>query len=192
MQGPVKSVNTEGRQLWVLGAKNESQYAVLIANLESVPQEYELTVEGKAVDLNNFQSVQIYQVDDEHDGRNAEQWNGNPFVIPGYTVQFLVLTPKVVGIQENQLVRPQQFSVSFSNVIHNGQLTFWIAAPAKSVAEISVYNVLGQRVFSHPRFSVAAGKQEYRLTLPHLSNGMYFVHLKTRWGSKQWKILYRR
>ncbi len=189
LQSPVMSQNSEGRQLWIMGAKNEKNYAVLLSNLESVPQQYTLIVESKAVNLQNFDKVDIYEVTNTNDGRTPSEWSGRDFIIPAHTVQLLVLTPKTVGLEEAEIAQPAAFKVRAVSVISDGVLKATVESPAPSNARLAIFNVLGQRIYVRSSIPLRKGEQQLRITLPQLSRGMYFARLQNGFGTRHWKFL---
>ncbi len=191
LQGPVVSQNTDGKELWILAAKNDNQYAVLISNLNSAAQEYTITLEGKAVNLNNFESVAIYEVTDTNDGRTPRQWNGRALVIPGYTVQLLVLTPKVVSISSKQTKQPAQFTVRAAGVVQNRTLRLTVSSPIATVNTLTIFNVLGQPVFTMSGIEFPGGIHQWEVSLPQLPTGMYFARLQNQQAVQRWKFLIR-
>ncbi len=93
LQVPLPVESEDGSELWVLAARGEEGYAVLVSNIGADDALYSLTIGGQRVLPGDYQ-VAIYQVDDENDGRTARNWFGNLFTIPGESVQLLVLVPK--------------------------------------------------------------------------------------------------
>ncbi|GEM_PF-1541671 len=191
LQGPVPSVNDQGDTLWALAAKNDNEYAVLIANLKSHSQGFSLALEGKPVNLQNFQNIKIYQVDDNDDGKTGREWNSSQFIIPGYTVQLITITLKTVGIEANSSVQASPFTVTANNVVNNQILKLSVTSPQNIRISITIYNILGQKVFSRSAFDLVAGKQTIDIRLPQLPNGIYFAQIKSHFNLRGVKFLVR-
>ncbi len=191
LQGPIVSTSTQGKHLWALGAKNNQNYAVLIANLEKDRQTYALTIEGTPVNLTNFQSVEIYEVTNTDDGQTPRIWGGRELSIPGHTVQLVVISPPVVKVQKEKIATPIAFQVTAPGLVTSNVMEFSLESPGSGSAQLTIFNVLGQQVFNSP-LPLQAGRQNIKITLPRLANGMYFAQLQYRQHAQQWKFLYRR
>ncbi len=189
LQGAVKSVNSNGETIWFLGASNTNNYAVLIANPNKHPQKYSVSIEGKTLDLQNFNSVKIYQVDNNNDGKSATDWNGSPLVIPGYTVQLLIATPKTTSVRRETAAYSARFAIHSGFVDSENNLNLNISSPGNTRAQIFVYNLLGQQVFHLSSINLRSGNQSLSFNLPRLTNGLYFVSLSSEIGISNWKFL---
>ncbi len=189
LQGPLPSVNDQGQTLWVLAAKNEQNYALLVANLHKEPQPFSVVLEGQTVNTENFDRVEIFQVDNNNDGQTATLWNGKDFVIPGYTVQLLVLTPKTVGMVSQTATPLNALRVTAASMVNTNHLELKIYSPRTARAQLAIYNVLGQKVMALSSIGLTSGKQAFRIALPALPNGLYFVHLTTAFAQTNFKFL---
>ncbi len=88
---PLPPDEASGR-LWPLAARNEQgQIAVLLANVTARDIAWSLSFDGAAME--DYQ-IEIYQVDDDHDGRTAQPGAGGAITIPAESVQLAILTPR--------------------------------------------------------------------------------------------------
>ena len=78
--------------LWVLAARNDQgQIAVLVSNVTANDVAWTLAFDGATME--DYQ-VEIYQVDDQDDGRTAHPWSGGAVTIPAESVQLVILEPE--------------------------------------------------------------------------------------------------
>ncbi len=94
MNAPLPSIAEDGSRLWILGAKGEKGYAVLVSNPESSDNSYKISIDGNSVNSKDY-FVTIYQIDEENNGETPSSWSGSSFLIPGYSVQLLIIRPKI-------------------------------------------------------------------------------------------------
>ena len=79
--------------LWVLAAQDDQgDTALLIANPAASSTTWTPTF-ADGTSLQDYQG-QLYQVDDQRDGRTAVPLEGEAVTTPGYSVQLLLLTPR--------------------------------------------------------------------------------------------------
>ncbi len=77
--------------LWALAARNdEGEIAVLLSNIAAQDITWNLTFDNAVME---DCQVEIYQVDDAHNGRTAAIWAGGAVTIPAESVQLVILTP---------------------------------------------------------------------------------------------------
>ncbi len=78
--------------LWLLAARNErGEIALLISNITAEDVLWTPAFDDGTT-LTDYQ-VEVYQVDDEHDGRTARPWSGGAVTTPAESVQLVLLTP---------------------------------------------------------------------------------------------------
>jgi len=70
----------------------------------------------------------------------------------------------------------------------NGQITFSLTTPQSGRFDISLYNILGQRVFRQKQF-IPKGSQQLQLRLPALPTGVYFIKAESTGRSQVRKFL---
>ncbi len=175
LQGPVTVESGGQSALWVLGARGEKRYAVLISNLTKRPQQYTLIVEGIPVDEDHFEDVSIFAVNDTDDGRVARRWGGTVFVIPGYTVQLVVLTPKTVGIHQGAETGEYVPNIGIPKVCHNGRLPVTLQLAKPTVVRIGVFDLWGRAVLPPVRATYGFGAHTLQLEMPKIAPGVYAI-----------------
>ncbi len=90
---PVAEIGPESG-LWVLAARNDQgQVAVLLSNITSDDITWVPDFTFTTATLDNYM-IEIYQVDNELDGRTAQSWNGSPLIAPAESVQLVIMTPR--------------------------------------------------------------------------------------------------
>ncbi len=94
MKSPLPSVARDGSTLWVLGARGDMGYAVLVSNTGAGDCNYRIGINGKGITSRDY-LVTIYQIDGEHNGETPSSWLGSSFSIGGHSVQLLTIRPKV-------------------------------------------------------------------------------------------------
>ncbi len=185
----VPVTNNEGKELWALAASDGNRFAVLIANLSPVKQSFSLSLLGKNADLNNFEKIEVYQVDDLHDGRNARLVKGPTFNIDGYTVQLLVFTPRATGVATTKNNPFPLFNAALAPGNHSGEYQLTVHLNKKSRLRFTLYNVLGQKIQVLVDRSVPSGTFQKSFALKGLPAGLYFGQLRTDFGQKSFRIV---
>ena len=89
-------------------------------------------------------------------------------------------TASVVKVEETELRCPQNKKLDLAVVSPvKNDLWFFISSPASGSGNLSVYNTLGQRIFSK-KIDILSGVTKHYLTLPeNLPCGIYFLKAET-------------
>lgn len=117
-------------------------------------------------------------------------WALNVFIFGNYTyvvtqLSLMILRFNQVGIEEKEILLPQQFSLSqnFPNPF-NPITSISFELPKTTYVELTIYNILGQRVITPVAQEIEAGT--YTITWngrdensQPLASGVYFYMLKT-------------
>ena len=177
------SIGTDSTKLWVLAGKGSGRYGVLLSNTEDQDATYSLVLEGVPVRPASFQ-VDVYQVDDSHDGRAPVHWTGGAFVIPAQTVQMLVLTPRTTGVQEAAAEIPKTPSLlsNYPNPF-NGTTCIRFSAPLGARVQLEIYDLAGQKIKTLFEGLAAAGEKSVfwngtNAQSEAVSSGTYLCRLK--------------
>ncbi len=182
---PSRAQNDTTR-LWVMGGESDNgNYAVLLANTEDRDIDYALTINGKAVNLDNFEKVEIYQVDDTNDGRTARIWKGGTFTIGQGCTQLIVLQPKTTALSHDG-TKPTRFALwsNYPNPFNpSTQIKYSLGQNCK--VRLVVYDLRGKVVKTLVDASQRAGDHTITFDARNLPSGIYFYRIHTNTGWKK-------
>ncbi len=174
---------TDTTRLWVMGgADDEGNYAVLLANTNGGDVDYSLAINGKPVTLNNFEKVDIYQVDNVRDGRTPMVWHGGTFTIGQGCVQLIEIQPKTTGIKKAGQ-KPSQFRLmnNYPNPFNpTTRISYFIGQNCQ--VTLTVYDVQGNPLQTLVKGKQKAGEHHVVFDGKNLPSGIYFYRLSTNTG----------
>ncbi len=170
-------------RLWVMGGESDDgNYAVLIANTEEVNIDYALTINGKEANLDNFEKVEIYQVDNSNDGRTARNWTGGNFTIGQGCVQLVVLQPKAMALSHD-LNKPTYFALwpNYPNPF-NPVTQIKYSLGQNCTVQLVVYDIQGKMIQKLIDQKQKAGTHTVLFDARQLTSGIYFYRITTSIG----------
>ena len=81
----------QGHKIYYIASKGDTGTAILLSNIEDVPQNVDIYVDGVKLSENPSNKIKIYRVDNEHNGSEAILWQGNRFRIPPECTEVIVI-----------------------------------------------------------------------------------------------------
>ena len=170
-------------RLWVMGGvDDQGNYAVLLANTNGVDVDYSLAINGKPVTLDNFEKVDIYQVDNVKDGRTLTVWHGGTFTIGQGCVQLIELQPKTTGIK-NAGQKPSQFRLmnNYPNPFNpTTKISYFLGKNCQ--VTLTVYDIQGKLLQTLVKGKQNAGEHQIVFDGKDLPSGIYFYRMSTNSG----------
>jgi len=100
--------------------------------------------------------------------------NAKSLYIPGDSLSGRITEDDLVSVEQESSVVPEQFYLenNYPNPF-NPSTTIKFGLPYQATVTISIYNVLGQKVFELTENQIAAGSHIFNFDASHLSSGIY-------------------
>jgi hypothetical protein len=92
-------------------------------------------------------------------------------------------------IQELNSRTYETYSLAASPNPFNISTRLFLELPRQTDVQLSLLNILGQQLYSEQSEQVPAGGYVFRLTVPNLATGVYFVNVRTKERSLILKLL---
>lgn len=96
-----------------------------------------------------------------------------------------------VFTQRQPTPTPQLDAAVFPNPVTDDQVTVTLHSPKGTTLLASLYDASGRLVRQWDTRRVPAGSAQWTLDLPRLSSGLYYLHLRTPYGTKALPLLFR-
>ncbi|BBB32051.1 hypothetical protein TTHT_0459 [Thermotomaculum hydrothermale] len=85
------TVGERGRKLYYIASKGESGIAILISNVEDIPIDTDIYLDGKRLTENSEGKIKIYRVNNTNNGGSPFEWQGHTFRIPPECTEVIVI-----------------------------------------------------------------------------------------------------
>ena len=85
------AIGERGRKIYYIASRGENGIAILISNIEDIPANVDLYIDGEKLTDNPDKKIKIYRVDDTHNGSEPIEWQGGSFRIPPECTEVIVI-----------------------------------------------------------------------------------------------------